>query len=107
MAGSVDVANAEVHYTAMPHWKDDELGTYTGFFNCDDELLNRIWYAGAYTNQICTIDPNYGNALVHLGTINSSVSDAVNVTWYNNGTITNGTSALGKYTGHYCYELVS
>jgi hypothetical protein len=59
-----------------------------------DELLNRIWYAGAYTNQLCTIDPHHGNALVHLGTINSSVSDATNVTWYYNYTITEGSSAL-------------
>lgn len=43
---------------------------------------------------MCTIDPHYGNALVHLGTINSSVSDATNVTWYNNYTITKGSSAL-------------
>jgi hypothetical protein len=59
-----------------------------------DDLLNRIWYAGAYTNQICTIDPNYGNALIHIFQINSSVSDATNVTWYTNYTITEGSSAL-------------
>lgn len=110
--GSVEVDGVEVHYTPMPHWEDNAIGNYSGYFNCDgksrkhwwssekdvddnaDELLNRIWYAGAYTNQICTIDPQYGNALVHLGTINSSVSDAVNVTWHNNYTIANGSSAL-------------
>lgn len=59
-----------------------------------DELLNRIWYAGSYTNQLCTIAPDTGNALVHLGEINSSVSDATNVTWYYNYTITEGRSAL-------------
>jgi hypothetical protein len=59
-----------------------------------DELLNRIWYAGAYTNQLCTIDPNHGDALIHIFQINSSISDATNVTWYNNFTITNGSSAL-------------
>jgi hypothetical protein len=59
-----------------------------------DDLLNRIWYAGAYTNQICTIDPHYGNALIHIFQINSSVSDAINVTWYTNYTITEGSSAL-------------
>jgi hypothetical protein len=59
-----------------------------------DELLNRIFYAGAYTNQICTIDPKHGNALTHLFEINSSVSDATNVTWYYNYTITEGASAL-------------
>ncbi|KAF1847103.1 glycoside hydrolase family 78 protein [Cucurbitaria berberidis CBS 394.84] len=92
--GSVEVEAVEVHYTAMPHWGEDAIGNYSGYFHCDDELLNRIWYAGAYTNQICTIDPHYGNALIHIFKINSSVSDAVNVTWYNNYTITNGSSAI-------------
>ncbi|KAH7067613.1 Six-hairpin glycosidase-like protein [Paraphoma chrysanthemicola] len=92
--GYVHVKAAEVHYTPMPHWADDAIGNYTGYFHCDDELLNRIWYAGAYTNQICTIDPHYGDALIHIFQINSSVSDATNVTWYNNYTITNGSSAL-------------
>lgn len=59
-----------------------------------DELLNRIWYAGAYTNQICTIDPTHGDSLIHIRKINSSVSDATNVTWYYNTTITNGSSTL-------------
>ncbi|KAF2738067.1 Six-hairpin glycosidase [Polyplosphaeria fusca] len=94
MTGSVEVTAAEIHYTAMPHWPDDAIGNYSGYFHTDDELLNRIWYAGAYTNQICTIDPHYGDALIHIRKINSSVSDATNVTWYTNHTITNGTSAL-------------
>ena len=55
----------------MPHYADDQLRDYTGYFHCDDELLNRIWYAGAYTNQLCTIDPSRGDALVHLGEIES------------------------------------
>ncbi|KAF2851580.1 glycoside hydrolase family 78 protein [Plenodomus tracheiphilus IPT5] len=92
--GNVEVAGVSVWYTAMPHWEGDKLGEYTGWFHCDDELLNRIWYAGAYTNQICTIDPKHGDALIHLGEIESAVSDATNVTWYHNATITNGTSAL-------------
>lgn len=33
--GSVEVGGLEVHYTAMPHWGDEELGSYTGWFNCD------------------------------------------------------------------------
>ncbi|KAF2633038.1 glycoside hydrolase family 78 protein [Macroventuria anomochaeta] len=92
--GTVEVTSAEVHYTAMPHWEDDAIANYTGYFHCDDELLNRIWYAGAYTNQICTIDPTHGDSLIHIREINSSVSDATNVTWYYNTTITNGTSTL-------------
>ncbi|KAF1933300.1 glycoside hydrolase family 78 protein [Didymella exigua CBS 183.55] len=92
--GTVEVTSAEVHYTAMPHWEDDAIANYTGYFHYDDELLDRVWYAGAYTNQLCTIDPTHGDALVHIRKINSSVSDATNVTWYYNTTITNGTSSL-------------
>jgi hypothetical protein len=52
--------------------------------------------AGAYTNQICAIDPKWGNALVHLGTINKdqNISLPETVTWYNNATITEGRSAM-------------
>lgn len=95
--GSLEVTGAEVHYTAMPHWEDDALGNYTGYFHCDDDLLNRVWYAGAYTNQICTIEPDTGDALVHIGEEGYSKDDdqtPVNVTWYNNYTITAGKSAL-------------
>lgn len=53
-----------------------------------------MWYAGAYTNQLCTVDPTHGDALIHIREINSSVSEATNVTWYYNTTITNGTSSL-------------
>jgi hypothetical protein len=33
--GSVEVSGAEVHYTPMPHWEDDSIGNYTGYFHCD------------------------------------------------------------------------
>lgn len=33
--GSVEVSSAKVHYTAMPHWEEDAIGNYTGFFHCD------------------------------------------------------------------------
>ncbi|KAK4620007.1 hypothetical protein CLAFUW4_11097 [Fulvia fulva] len=94
--GSMEVQQVTIQFTPMPHWEDDALKDYTGYFHCDDELINRIWYAGAYTNQLCTIDPQYGNSLVHLGTITSNLTgdDTPPNTWYNNLTITNGTSAL-------------
>ncbi|GME47657.1 Alpha-L-rhamnosidase [Neofusicoccum parvum] len=94
--GSLEVTQVTTHYTAMPHYADDQLRNYTGYFHCDDDLLNRVWYAGAYTNQICTIDPNYGDALIYLHKITSNMtSDEVGaLPWYLNYTITNGTSAL-------------
>jgi hypothetical protein len=33
--GSVEVTAAQVHYTPMPHWEDDALRNYTGYFHCD------------------------------------------------------------------------
>jgi hypothetical protein len=36
----------------------------------------------------------HGNALVHLGVLNSTETVTTPVTWYNNYTVTNGTSAL-------------
>ena len=30
-----------VHFTAMPHWADDSLRKYTGWFHSNDEKLNR------------------------------------------------------------------
>ncbi|KAH7024263.1 bacterial alpha-L-rhamnosidase domain-containing protein [Macrophomina phaseolina] len=94
--GSLEVTQVTTHYTAMPHWADDALRNYTGYFHSDDELLNRIWYAGAYTNQICTIDPNYGDALIYLGEITSNMTtdEVGNLPWYVNYTIANGTSVL-------------
>ncbi|SMR49452.1 unnamed protein product [Zymoseptoria tritici ST99CH_3D1] len=94
--GEVGIDRVEVHFTPMPHWEEGKLREYTGWFHCDDELVNRVWYAGAYTNQLCTIDPHYGNALVHLYKINSTQlgDETPPNTWYNNFTITNGTSAL-------------
>ncbi|EOA87433.1 glycoside hydrolase family 78 protein [Exserohilum turcica Et28A] len=96
--GSVEVAEASVEYTAMPHWSGDALRNYTGYFHCDDELLNRIWYAGAYTNQLCTTSPDTGNALVELLDLNNSVSGGPNdvppTTWYYDYTVTKGSSTL-------------
>ncbi|KAJ5953589.1 hypothetical protein N7454_000485 [Penicillium verhagenii] len=77
-----------VKLTSAP---DQNLRGYTGWFHSDDELINKIWYAGAYTNQLCTIDPTAGDS------ITSQTYDVVlpemNV-WYNNYTITNGTSTV-------------
>ncbi|KAF2194219.1 glycoside hydrolase family 78 protein [Zopfia rhizophila CBS 207.26] len=95
-SGALEVKEVTTYFTAMPHYGEDQLRSYTGYFHCDDELINRIWYAGAYTNQLCTIDAKHGNSYVHLDTVTSLMSgDSVpGRTWYNNFTITNGTSAL-------------
>ena len=94
--GNLEVQQIAVHYTPMPTRAEDQLRNYTGYFHCDNELFNRIWYAGAYTNQMCSIDPTHGDSLIYLGVVNSSIpGDTVPpLPWYLNDTILNGTSAL-------------
>ncbi|TID26385.1 Bacterial alpha-L-rhamnosidase [Venturia nashicola] len=89
--GSVELTGVSTYFTPMPHKAENELRKYTGYFHSNDELLNRIWYAGAYTNQLCTINPKHGNALVHLDEVTSDSPFSI-TTWYNNLTISNATS---------------
>ncbi|PIL33097.1 hypothetical protein GSI_04546 [Ganoderma sinense ZZ0214-1] len=81
-----------VHFTAMPHWADDSLRNYTGWFNSNDEKLNRVWYAGAYTLQMITMDPTRGNAIIDLYS-NGTDPDGF-LLWSLNTTVANGTSML-------------
>ncbi|PYH49861.1 putative alpha-L-rhamnosidase A [Aspergillus saccharolyticus JOP 1030-1] len=82
-----------INYTAAP---TQDLRGYKGYFHSNDELINRIWYAGAYTLQLCTIDPTAGDSLVWLSAISSSDNITLPQTdlWWNNYTITNGSSTL-------------
>ncbi|THX36416.1 bacterial alpha-L-rhamnosidase domain-containing protein [Aureobasidium pullulans] len=92
--GDIEITEVTVEFTPSP--TTDDLRNYTGFFHSDDELLNRIWYAGAYTIQMCAIDPKHGDALIHSDQINSSVpGDTVAPwPWYNNLTIANSSVVL-------------
>ncbi|MCO5997274.1 alpha-L-rhamnosidase-related protein [Actinoallomurus rhizosphaericola] len=56
--GSVDLDGVSVHFTAAPAMKNP--AQYANYFYSSDPLLNRIWYAGAYTVQLNTIDPKTG-----------------------------------------------
>lgn len=59
--GTISISNVTVLWTASPEMIDP--AAYTGYFHSDNEKLNRVWYAGAYTNQICSADPTTGVAL--------------------------------------------
>ncbi|KAF7871734.1 hypothetical protein EAF04_003841 [Stromatinia cepivora] len=93
-SGSVEVSNLTIQYTALPHKAENELRSYTGYFHSNDDQVNRVWYAGAYTNDMCTIDPTAGNSLVHAGEIDSNSIITEPLTWWYNYTIANGTSVL-------------
>jgi hypothetical protein len=59
--GTVGISNLTVHWIASPEMED--AAAYTGYFHSSSEKLNRVWYAGAYTNQLCSVDPTTGNSL--------------------------------------------
>ncbi|EXJ88367.1 hypothetical protein A1O1_05297 [Capronia coronata CBS 617.96] len=93
-SGETSVSNLSIHFTALPQKTEADLQEYTGYFHTNDEQLNRVWYAGAYTNELCTIDPTAGNSLIYLGTITSNDTETTPLPWYLNYTIATGKSVL-------------
>jgi hypothetical protein len=57
-AGSIEIDQVSVHITFAPTMTD--LRDYRNYFRSSDPLLNKIWYAGAYTVQTNTIPPDTG-----------------------------------------------
>ena len=92
--GTVELSGLSIYFTAIPQVAEDRLGAYTGYFHSNDEQLNRVWYAGVYTNEICTIDPAFGNSLIYLGEIEKNSTVTEPLPWYVNYTIANGSSVL-------------
>jgi hypothetical protein len=52
------LTGVSLQFTAAPTLSD--LRAYKGSFDSSNDALNRIWYAGAYTVQLDTIDPSQG-----------------------------------------------
>ncbi|KAI1336993.1 alpha-L-rhamnosidase B [Xylariaceae sp. FL0016] len=57
---SVTVDDISLEISFQPTWSN--LRAYQGYFHCDDDLLNKIWYSGAYTLQTDAIRPDTGRA---------------------------------------------
>ncbi|KAL9620008.1 MAG: hypothetical protein Q9160_005385 [Pyrenula sp. 1 TL-2023] len=87
--GSVGISSLSIQFTAVPQLQEDQMANYTGYFHSNDDKLNRVWYAGAYTNQLCTIDPTAGDSLISLGQISSRSNVSEPLPWYVNYTISN------------------
>ncbi|TVY82323.1 hypothetical protein LSUE1_G005223 [Lachnellula suecica] len=88
-SATVEVKGVGIYFTAAP---SQDLQAYSGYFHSNDELLNRVWYSGAYTNQLCSIDPNYGDAIPFFNEAIETNPDGFDK-WWSNYTVTNGTSA--------------
>ena len=59
-SGWVDLTRVTLNFTAAPGKANP--ADYANYFYSNDNLLNRIWYGGAYTVQMSTIAANQGRA---------------------------------------------
>ncbi|KAE8149621.1 Six-hairpin glycosidase-like protein [Aspergillus avenaceus] len=50
---TVEVEDVSLEISFQPTWSN--LRAYQGYFHSNDDLLNRIWYSGAYTLQTNTV----------------------------------------------------
>lgn len=85
--GRVLISSVWVNCTAFPSSRNPRA--YTGYFESSSDLLNRIWYAGAYTLQLNTIDPSEGSASNGHNDENAPAGS-----WNSNFTVANGSSVI-------------
>ncbi|KAI0515003.1 glycoside hydrolase family 78 protein [Xylaria bambusicola] len=55
---SIMIHNVTLELSFQPTWSN--LRAYQGYFHSNDNLLNKIWYSGAYTLQLNAISPSTG-----------------------------------------------
>ncbi|KAM0285126.1 hypothetical protein ACHAQH_001554 [Verticillium albo-atrum] len=87
----VSIRNLWVNCTAFPSQVSGRA--CSGYFFSSSDLLNRIWYAGAYTLQLSTTDPAEGSSMIDYNRLvdhNKSPTGS----WYSNFTIANGTTVI-------------
>lgn len=68
----ISIKDIALEISYQPTWSN--LRAYGGYFDCSDELLNRVWYAGAYTLQTNAVPPNTGRQypLISTGWLNNA-----------------------------------
>jgi hypothetical protein len=85
----LSLSSLSVNCTAFP--SNPNPRAYTGYFSSSSNLLNRIWYAGAYTLQLTTISPLEGCSLLDYNGRGEQNGSPVG-SWYSNFTISNGSA---------------
>ena len=78
------ILNIKIDLSFQPEWPN--LRAYGGYFDSNDDLLNKIWYAGAYTLQTNAIPHNTGR-----------VFPIISPGWINDADISVGTGAKTIY----------
>ncbi|KAI1454450.1 glycoside hydrolase family 78 protein [Annulohypoxylon moriforme] len=71
---SVTINNVSLEISFQPTWSN--LQAYQGYFHSSDDVLNKIWYSGAYTIQTNALHPSTGRTW-----------PAPDSQWANNGNI--------------------
>lgn len=61
---NVEIEDVVLEISFQPTWAN--LRAYQGYFHCSDELLNKIWYAGAYTLQTNSVPVGTGRRVPML-----------------------------------------
>ncbi|KAI1764954.1 glycoside hydrolase family 78 protein [Hypoxylon sp. FL1150] len=59
-SSSVMINNVSLELSFQPTWSN--LRAFQGYFHSNDDLLNKIWYSGAYTIQTNALHPSTGRA---------------------------------------------
>jgi len=80
----VKILSIKIDLSFQPEWPN--LRAYGGYFDSNDDLLNKIWYAGAYTLQTNAIPHNTGR-----------VFPIISPGWINDADISTGTGAKTIY----------
>ncbi|OLN95837.1 hypothetical protein CCHL11_02681 [Colletotrichum chlorophyti] len=80
---TLSIEDVSLEIVFQPTWSN--LRAYQGYFHSSSSLLNRIWYAGAYTLQTNAAPPETGRVLTE---------DITNGGWSNNATLGVGSSLL-------------
>lgn len=78
---TLDIKDITLEISFQPTWSN--LRAYQGYFHCNDEDLNKIWYSGAYTIQTNAVPVDTGR---QVPTLSSG--------WANNGSMANGSTTI-------------
>lgn len=85
----VEISALWVNCTAFPSQSNGRA--YTGYFHSSSNLINRIWYSGAWTLQLSTIIPTEGGSLIDFNKVFDH-NQAPPGGWFANFTVAKGTA---------------
>lgn len=81
LPASVTINDIDLEIGFQPTWSN--LRAYQGYFHSNNEMLNKIWYSGAYTLQTNAVPVNTGRRIPQ-----------VTYTWENDGLLGNGSTII-------------